>query len=334
MIRGLGLVALLCLLFACRQDPYEVDTEQVTIAFKALNLDSTLRAQPNQKLSQIIAGLGKKDREALEFCLPYALQIPLKPDSALKRAFQVNINIPFNRQAYAALDTLQNWRSTVYSELSLAFKRLKVLAPALPRPKQVYFAYTQFAASAYCSNQTIVIGQERYLGPQHPVIQMLPEQQFYQWIKNGLAPQYAATDAILVWLSTQIIKQTDENFASEMIRWGKLIAILDILLPEQSTATKLRYSQSSYDWAVASEAKFWEYLVEQQLLFKTDQELNMNLLNEGPYSIGLPQESPDRMGRFLGYQIVKQYLDAEQPSIQELIHIPYNQILQKYQVPK
>jgi uncharacterized protein YjaZ len=85
---------------------------------------------------------------------------------------------------------------------------------------------------------------------------------------------------------------------------------------------------------VASEAKFWEYLVEQQLLFKTDQELNMNLLNEGPYSIGLPQESPDRMGRFLGYQIVKQYLDAEQPSIQELINIPYNQILQKYQVPK
>jgi uncharacterized protein YjaZ len=40
------------------------------------------------------------------------------------------------------------------------------------------------------------------------------------------------------------------------------------------------------------------------------------------------------MGRFLGYQIVKQYMDAEQPSIQELINKPYNQILQKYQVPK
>ena len=119
-----------------------------------------------------------------------------------------------------------------------------------------------------------------------------------------------------------------------MIRWGKLLVILDLLLPEQSMATKLRYEQKAYEWAVASESKFWEYLVEQQLLFKTDQELNMNLLNEGPYSIGLPQESPDRMGRFLGYQIVKQYLDAQQPSIQELINTPYNRILQKYQVPK
>jgi hypothetical protein len=334
MIRGLGLLALLCLLFACQQDPYEVDTDQVSITFQALNLDSTLRAQPVQKLSQYIGVLQKQDREALEFCLPYALQIPLKPDSALRSAFQANVNNPFNRQAYASLDTLQNWRKQVHTELTAAFKRLKVLAPALPRPKQLYFAYTQFAASAYCSEKTIVIGQERYLGPQHPVIQLLPEQQFYQWIKNGLAPQYASTDALLVWLSTQLIKETDENFASEMIRWGKLLAILDVLLPEQSIATKLRYNQKAYEWAVASEAKFWEYLVEQQLLFKTDQELNMNLLNEGPYSIGLPQESPDRMGRFLGYQIVKQYMDAEQPSIQELINKPYNQILQKYQVPK
>jgi hypothetical protein len=334
MIRGLGLVALLCLLFACRQDPYDVDTEQVTIDLKALNFDSTLRAQPDQKLSQFLKVMQKQDNEALEFCLPYALQIPLRPDSAFHSSLKSNVNNPFNRQAYSALDTLQIWRKQVTTEVTAAFKRLKVLAPALPIPKQIYFAYTQFAASAYCSNKTIVIGQERYLGPKHPVIQMLPEQQFFQWIKKGLAPEYASTDAILVWLSTQLIKQTDENFASEMIRWGKLLAILDLVLPEKSVATKLRYDQKSYDWAVASESKFWRYLVEQQLLFKTDQELNMNLLNEGPYSIGLPQESPDRMGRFLGYQIVKQYIDAEQPSIQELINKPYNQILQKYQVPK
>lgn len=334
MKRGLGLLALLCLVFACQQDPYEVDIEQLPNELTALNLDSILRVQPQQKLSQYVGKLFKQDSEAIEFCLPYALQIPLKPDSSLKNAFKQSVDNPFNAQVFTALDTMNRWRQQVHREVGNAFKRLQVLAPGLARPKQLYFAYTQFAASAYCSKQTIVIGQERYLGPQHPVIQMLPEQQFYRWIKNGLAPKYASTDAVLVWLSTQLIKETDDNFASEMIRWGKLLVILDLLLPEQSLATKLRYEQKAYEWAVASETKFWEYLVEQQLLFKTDQELNMNLLNEGPYSIGLPQESPDRMGRFLGYQIVKQYLDAQQPSIQELINTPYNRILQKYQVPK
>ena len=60
----------------------------------------------------------------------------------------------------------------------------------------------------------------------------------------------------------------------------------------------------------------------------------MNLLNEGPYTIGLPQESPDRMGRFLGYRIVKQYIDQEQPTLQVLLDTPYHQILKKYEVPK
>ena len=334
MIRGFGLLALLSLVFACQQDPYKVDIAQVPDELHALNLDSVLRHQPQQKLSQYVGVLYKQDPEAIEFCLPYALQIPLKPDSLFKKAYLQSFNNPFNVQVFAALDTMQRWRIKVRQEISNAFRRLHVLEPKLARPAQIYFAYTQFAASAYCSAKTIVIGQERYLGPQHPVIQMLPEQQFYRWIKNGLAPQYAATDAVLVWLSTQLIKETDDNFASEMIRWGKLLAILDILLPEQSIATKLRYQQKAYEWALASESKFWEYLVEQQFLFKTDQELNMNLLNEGPYSIGLPQESPDRMGRFLGYQIVKQYLNEQHPSIQELINTPYNRILQKYQVPK
>ncbi len=334
MIRGFSLVALLSLVFACQQDPYNVDTDKVNFSLKVLNLDSALRHQTEQKLNQFIEALSRQDQEALEFCLPYALQIPLKPDSLFKISLKESLTNPFNNQVFTALDTLHIWRKKVHTDLTQAFKRLKVLLPDARVPKNLYFAYSQFAASAYCSNQTIVIGQERYLGAKHPVIAILPEKQFYQWIKNGLEPKFASTDAILVWLSTKLIKETDDNFASEMIRWGKLLAMLDILLPEESLATKLRYNQKALDWAQASETKFWAYLVEQQLLFKTDQELNMNLLNEGPYSIGLPQESPDRMGRFLGYQIVKQYLDNQKPSLSELINTPYNRILQKYQVPK
>ena len=179
-----------------------------------------------------------------------------------------------------------------------------------------------------------MIGQERYLGPIHPLIAQLPTQQFYDWIKEGMAPQYATSDALLAWLSTNTLKSTDENLASEMLRWGKLIAILEIISPEVKLEQHLRYSQADLTWALNSERGFWEYLVEQQLLFKTDQELNMNLLNEGPYTIGLPQESPDRMGRFLGYRIVKQYIEAEQPSISALLQTPYHQILKKYEVPQ
>lgn len=334
MIRSFGFSALLLLLFACSQEPYKVQLDEISYSLPSTNLDSIIRHSQKKQLHLYLSQLKKADRSAAEFCFPYALQIPLQPDSSFQKALHNNLQNPFNRSVFNALELKSKWRKEVQTSVESAFKRLAALAPKLKKPSQLYFAYTQFAASAYCSDKSIVIGQERYLGPKHPIISHLPEQQFYQWIKEGLAPQYATSDAVLGWLSTHFIKETDENFASEMIRWGKLLVILDILLPEESLANKLRYTQADLEWALASETKFWEYLVEQQMLFKTDQELNMNLLNEGPYSIGLPQQSPDRMGRFLGYQIVRQYVNAQHPSLNALIHIPYNQILQKYEVPK
>jgi uncharacterized protein YjaZ len=68
------------------------------------------------------------------------------------------------------------------------------------------------------------------------------------------------------------------------------------------------------------------------LLFKTDEETRVNLLKEGPYSIGLPKESPDRIGQFMGYQIVKQHMEAEEISLKKLVEMPYNELLQKYKV--
>ena len=60
------------------------------------------------------------------------------------------------------------------------------------------------------------------------------------------------------------------------------------------------------------------------------EETKQNLLHEGPFSAGLPQESPDRMGQFLGYQMVKKYMEKEGITLDELVKVPYNTILQSY----
>jgi hypothetical protein len=147
-----------------------------------------------------------------------------------------------------------------------------------------------------------------------------------------MQPNYVASDALLVWISSHGIEETSENFSSEMIRWGKMLFLTHICLPDVSESDVLRYSKKDFNWAVASEKSFWEYLVDEELLFKTDEETRMNFLHEGPFTTGLPQDSPDRMGRFMGYMIVKQYMENNDVSPKELMNTPYNKILQKYQV--
>jgi hypothetical protein len=334
MIRKLSPLFLLIGLFSCQSDPYEVDLQNVKLHVTYNNLDSAFRFSNNDQKRKLIKELLESDFDLAQFCFPYALQVSTKSDSAFMNGLQRTNSHPFNQQITRVLDQRSKWRLKTFKEIVAGLKRLHTLAPKAPIAQTVHFTYTQFAASAYASSKAIVLGQERYLGSTDPIIASLPPGQFYDWIKEGMAPEYAASDALLVWLSTNTLKATEENLASEMIRWGKLLAILEIICPEVAMHRHLRYTQPDYNWALKAEHNFWEYLVDQQLLFKTDQELNMNLLSEGPYTIGLPQESPDRMGRFLGYRMVKQYIEANQPTIENLLKLPYHQILKKYQVPQ
>ena len=169
------------------------------------------------------------------------------------------------------------------------------------------------------------------MGKDEKVIKELPSNQFYQWIKDGMDKQYLSRDVILSWLMAHYIEETSENLASEMIRWGKLLFITHACLPELEEPIIVRYSKKDYTWAINSEGSFWKYLVKEELLFNTREETKQNLLHEGPSSAGLPQESADRMGQFLGYQMVKQYMDKEDISLENLIKIPYNTILQSYE---
>ena len=71
--------------------------------------------------------------------------------------------------------------------------------------------------------------------------------------------------------------------------------------------------------------------MDENLLFDSNEKNRAYLINNGPYTIGLPEESPDRMGQFLGYQIVRNYVLSENLSLLELIDLKYNTILKTYQ---
>jgi uncharacterized protein YjaZ len=129
---------------------------------------------------------------------------------------------------------------------------------------------------------------------------------------------------------THYCTETSENYASEMMRWGKILYITQGTLPNVKTNTILRYTNKQFNWALKNEGVFWKYLVENELLFKTDEKTRSNLLNEGPFTGGLPEESPDRLGQFLAWRIVHQYMDNHDISIAELNKKSYNELLQNY----
>ena len=89
-------------------------------------------------------------------------------------------------------------------------------------------------------------------------------------------------------------------------------------------------SEDQYNWAISNEMKFWKYLMDENLLFDSNEKNRAYLLNNGPYTIGLPEESPDRMGQFLGYKIVLNYTQNKDLALKELLYTDYKTLLKSY----
>ena len=318
------------LFLACSRDPFKISIEGIRVDLKFFNLDSALRNSKDKELLTLKSKFKKNNSSILDYTFGYCIGGNMQTDSSYINCVRRFYSNNYIHRLERTIQKKQGDFSFEKKELLIAFRRLKAFFPRKKIPKTIYFINSSFSASVFSTEKEIAIGVERYLGSNEKVIKELPTNQFYTWIKNGMKKEYLSRDVIAGWLMTHYCTETSENYASEMMRWGKILYIAQGTLPHVKTSTILRYTNKQFNWALKNEGVFWKYLVENELLFKTDEKTRSNLLNEGPFTGGLPEESPDRLGQFMGWRIVHQYMENHDISIAELNKKSYNELLQNY----
>lgn len=321
---------ILSLFLACSNDPFKISIANVKIKLDFLNLDSALRNSTEKELLTLKSKFKRNNSSLLDYTFGYCIGGNMQTDSSYINGIRRFYSNNYIQRLGVTIKKTHGDFSSEKKELLIAFRRLKAFFPREKTPKTIYFINSSFSASVFSSEKEIAIGVERYLGSNVKVIKELPTNQFYTWIKNGMKKEYLSRDVMAGWLMTHYCTETSENYASEMMRWGKILYITQGTLPNVKTNTILRYTNKQFNWAIKNEGVFWKYLVENELLFKTDEKTRLNLLNEGPFTGGLPEESPDRLGQFLGWRIVKQYMENHSISLSQLKKITYNELLQNY----
>ena len=222
-------------------------------------------------------------------------------------------------------------------ELIAVFKRLKFHFPKKKYPNKIIFTNTNFGGNVYLEEGTILVGTERYIGGHKKVIQnSLPPDAFPQWLKNGFEKKYLTRD---IAMSTLIFNNTipdskTEYLIDKIIEWGKICVLTEMALRLNNNDIKpeiiLRWNHSQFKWAEQNEKAFWAYLKKNQFLFKSNEKTNAFLLNNGPYTIGFSEKSPDRLGQYLGWKMVRNYIFEEGISLREMVKLDYKEYLKKY----
>ena len=325
-----GSIALL--ISSCANDPLDVDASDVKVNIGFVNMDSIWSSSNGRDFLKADADFRVRIPEMYEYELGYCLRVGRISDTALINSLTQFKNDPFMSRVGKAIRREFKDLSSVKSELLDGFRHIKYHLPSAKLPTNIVFMNSVFTSSAFSSQKEIGIGLERYLGEKSPVIKDLPNDMFFTWIKEGMDRRYLVRDAFSSWIMTHFIPETDGNLAEQIIRWGKILYLTEAAIPDAPESIIPRYSEEDYTWALENEYALWKYLVDQKMLFKIDELNKTNLLNEGPFTPGLPEKGPDRLGQFLGWRMVRKYMEVKDITVEELMNVPYTEIIVEYEI--
>lgn len=171
---------------------------------------------------------------------------------------------------------------------------------------------------AFYTNNEIIIALDSYLGKDYKYYG-----EFSEYQKANLEPNQILPDLVTNFAYRKILPSQDKTLISEMIYFGKLHYLKDLLIPDVPNYQKIGYSDIKYRWCEENEAQIWAYFIEEKLLFESNIKNNQRFIEDGPFTnFGRPEidrESPGRVGQWLGWQIVKSYMENNDVTLDQML---------------
>lgn len=214
------------------------------------------------------------------------------------------------------------------ADLELLFKHVLYYFPNYRTPEVItVISDVDYSNRVILADTLLLIGLDNYLGNDH---------KFYggieQYIADGLDKTYLISDVASAFGKTKLSFPSDRTFLAQMIYYGKELYLKDKLMPFATDAQKIVYTPEELEWAQANEEQIWRYFVERELLYSTDNMLAPRFLDPAPFSkfrLELDNESPGRLGRYTGWQIVRAYMNNNDVKLSQLLGLPADEIFKK-----
>jgi hypothetical protein len=198
--------------------------------------------------------------------------------------------------------------SSIENGLQDAFRHYLYYFPGRKVPA-VFTCITGFNNSIITGDTLLGIGLDRYLGAD---CSYYPRLNIYKYIANRMTPENIVPDCMYGWGASEwdysSLKYSSDNVLAEIIHEGKLKYFEKCMLPETSDEIIFGFTSGQMSFCRNNEGQMWQYLVEKNLLFSTDQFVIRKLIGDAPFTGYFTKESPGRAAVWLGFRIVESYM--------------------------
>lgn len=212
--------------------------------------------------------------------------------------------------------------------LTQLFKHIQYYFPQTSVPEVVTITSdVRYNDRVILTDTLLLLGLDCYLGQDHRFYQSIQ-----RYVATGLDKRYIDSDVASAFAKKVIRYPRNRTFLARMVHYGKELYLKDRLLPEAKDADKIGYTDEEMEWALANEEQIWRHFVERELLYSTDSKLDRRFLDPAPFSkfqLELDNESPGRLGRYMGWQIVRAFMQNNDLSLQQMLSVSGDEIFRK-----
>lgn len=243
----------------------------------------------------------------------FILQVGPAEDPSTLIGLQGFLDYQDTQNTEEAIRAVHGHRMASYNEaIDFAFRRFHYFFPETALPEVIYFN-SGFNFSVFPTDTHLGIGLDYFLGADHPITQQLNPELFPGFMRAKMEPDLLVAEALRGWLLVhhQDAHYDESNLVSTCIYWGKMMYILDLMLPDAPDHIKMSYTPEEQAWNEKNERNLWIEFSNQEILYETRRfEINRWIV-DGPFTraAGVPQEAPSRVGVWLGWRIVRDYMD-------------------------
>lgn len=202
---------------------------------------------------------------------------------------------------YPNLDELTQKLNDAFSYYTYYFPKSKV-------PKVFsYVSSLDFEMPIKFADSVLIIALDMYLGK---------DCKFYKQIgipvykSNLFMKQYIVPDCLKEMAFSHItFDQSRITLLDEMVLEGKRLYFTEALLPQEHDSIIMGYSSSQLKWVQQNEASMWAYIIDKELLYTIDSKIIMKFIKDAPFTSFFSNDSPGRTGAWIGWQIVRSYMN-------------------------
>lgn len=196
-----------------------------------------------------------------------------------------------------------------------------------PTPVVTVLSDVNYRQKVIPTASQLIVSIDTYLGKGHELYIGINKYQ-----RENLNIEQLPADASLAYARLFVEPSMERSLLGNMIYHGKLHYLQELFAPNATGDQLFSYTPEKYAFTVENEGEMWRYFIDNELLYDTDSKLLSRFILPAPFSkfyLEVDQQTPGGVGRYIGYRMVKSFMENNEVDIETMIQLKPEEIFKR-----